>query len=433
MRIVSFLQGQCRFADVSQPSNETEIRGKNGWDVNQVTLKCSWLRVCKAEDVAGLIDRDSQRVSKSHGRAGLELPSAALRPFRRSSELSIRAGFGGALLGISLGILGSPEAAGGFRQLRGPRCRGGWFRADCLPLRRADEIGKQKPRNAKPPTRANSLRSLQKPMLRASEKLASADPEVANWLCKAESAIIDAEKFRQGCSTASQSLMTGIKELLADKMNWKVLGKFAAYTAQAVAAVVPLPPPLAAAVEKCSNWLLSTLSQTAQLSVAQLEDRAGKASEKAVAEEFLRLGVAQVRAAQVQVQDMSMMDDLWLEEMKDTDSQTASLIIQATSFNRWAVIEQDLATSAEILRPPSSVVDMEERAKSQVIGGDPPDGPRATTTSSDVTRPRVSKPSSAPALPRSAAVFSASAHPWGTMAFGEQGQSSQHQDFARTT
>ena len=84
MRIVSFLQGQCRFADVSQPSNEslsasvglpsycpvvirascrTEIRGKNGWDVNQVTLKCSWLRVCKAEDVAGLIDRDSQRVS----------------------------------------------------------------------------------------------------------------------------------------------------------------------------------------------------------------------------------------------------------------------------------------------------------------------------------------------------------------------------------
>jgi len=165
--------------------------------------------------------------------------------------------------------------------------------------------------------------------------------------------------------------MTGIKELLADKMNWKVLGKFAAYTAQAVAAVVPLPPPLAAALEKCSNWLLSTLSQTAQLSVAQLEDRAGKASEKAVAEEFLRLGVAQVRAAQVQVQDMSMMDDLWLEEMKDTDSQTASLIIQATSFNRWAVIEQDLATSAEILRPPSSVVDMEEGILRMVRGQRP--------------------------------------------------------------
>ncbi|OLP79390.1 hypothetical protein AK812_SmicGene40326 [Symbiodinium microadriaticum] len=86
-----------------------------------------------------------------------------------------------------------------------------------------------------------------------SEKLASADPEVAGWLCKAESAIIDAEKFRQGCSTASQSLMTGIKELLADKMNWKVLGKFAAYTAQAVAAVVPLPPPLAAVLEKRSD------------------------------------------------------------------------------------------------------------------------------------------------------------------------------------
>ncbi|CAE7209011.1 MCA1, partial [Symbiodinium sp. KB8] len=100
-----------------------------------------------------------------------------------------------------------------------------------------------------------------------------------------------------------------------------------------------------------------------RLSVAQLEDTAGKASEKVVAEEFLRLGAAQVRAAQVQVQDMSMMDDLWLEEMKDTDSQTASLVIQATSFNRWAVIEQDLATSAEILRPPSSLVDMEERAK----------------------------------------------------------------------
>ncbi|CAE7792157.1 unnamed protein product [Symbiodinium sp. CCMP2456] len=86
-----------------------------------------------------------------------------------------------------------------------------------------------------------------------SEKLASADPEVAGWLCKAESAIIDTEKFRQGCSTASQSLMSGIKELLADKMNWKVLGKFAAYTAQAVAAVVPLPPPLAAVLEKRSD------------------------------------------------------------------------------------------------------------------------------------------------------------------------------------
>ncbi|CAE7209006.1 unnamed protein product, partial [Symbiodinium sp. KB8] len=95
-----------------------------------------------------------------------------------------------------------------------------------------------------------------------SEKLASADPEVAGWLCKAESAIIDAEKFRQGCSTASQSLMTGIKELLADKMNWKVLGKFAAYTAQAVAAVVPLPPPLAAVLEKRSDVCLGIKEQS---------------------------------------------------------------------------------------------------------------------------------------------------------------------------
>ncbi|CAE7771170.1 unnamed protein product, partial [Symbiodinium pilosum] len=43
-------------------------------------------------------------------------------------------------------------------------------------------------------------------------------------------------------------------------------------------------------------------------------------------------------------------------------SRLAKTLSRSGSFNRWASIEQNLATSSELLRPSSSVLDVRERA-----------------------------------------------------------------------
>ena len=84
-------------------------------------------------------------------------------------------------------------------------------------------------------------------------------------------------------------------------------------------------------------------------------------SRKVVAEEFLRVGGEQVKVAEDQVKDIESIeeDDLWRDLMIDSVDSSSGQVQKimdaaekATSFNRWAAIEQSLATSLAILRPP---------------------------------------------------------------------------------
>ncbi|CAE7702723.1 unnamed protein product [Symbiodinium sp. CCMP2592] len=185
------------------------------------------------------------------------------------------------------------------------------------------------------------------------------DAVVAEWLCGASS------KEIEGCKETAESLLGGLQEVLEARLSAESLMKFSLYTVKAVATLAPLPPPLGVVLNKAADLVLNRLSREAEAELEDLESKMEQVSHRVVTEELLRLGAAQARAAEDQIQEMSAMDALWSDAISASagGNDFARTMSQASSFNRWAAIEQGLATSAELLLPPSGTLDVEERAR----------------------------------------------------------------------
>eukprot|EP00439_Symbiodinium_sp_Y106_P077123 s59_g16.t1 len=187
------------------------------------------------------------------------------------------------------------------------------------------------------------------------------DAVVGEWLCGASS------KEIEGCKETAESLLGGLREVLEARLSAESLMKFSLYTVKAVATLAPLPPPLGVVLNKAVDLVLNRLSREAEAELEDLESKMEQVSQRVVTEELLRLGAAQARAAEDQIQEMSAMDALWNDAISASASggevDFARTMSQASSFNRWAAIEQGLATSAELLLPPSGTLDVEERAR----------------------------------------------------------------------
>eukprot|EP00435_Cladocopium_sp_Y103_P017203 s3056_g4.t1 len=111
---------------------------------------------------------------------------------------------------------------------------------------------------------------------------------------------------------------------------------------------------------------LSSLAKDAAGHLENLETKMSAVMRKSLSQELLRLGTAQARAADEQIQEMITLDAL-LNDMVSKSSKLfggdfAAAMARVTSFNRWAIIEHDLSTSTEVLRPPDDMQRLEERA-----------------------------------------------------------------------
>ncbi|CAE7434218.1 unnamed protein product [Symbiodinium sp. CCMP2456] len=185
------------------------------------------------------------------------------------------------------------------------------------------------------------------------------DAVVAEWLCGASG------KEIESCQETAESLLGGLSEVLEAKLSSESLMKFSLYTVKAVATLAPLPPPLGVVLNKAADLVLNRLSREAEAELEDLESKMEQVSQRVMTEELLRLGSAQARAEEDQIQEMSSMDALWTDTISGSgeNGDFARTMSQASSFNRWAAIEQGLATSAELLLPSSGMVDVEERAR----------------------------------------------------------------------
>lgn len=172
------------------------------------------------------------------------------------------------------------------------------------------------------------------------------------------------------CQFAGNSILGGLEECAttARQQDAKVFAlKFGLYAIKVSAIFLPLPPPLGLLVHKAADMALARLSKEAESQLEALERRMDANMRALLTEELLRLGTAQARAAEEQVQEMSILDALWSDILQNeatnkVSSKFAAAMAHASSFNRWAIIEQDLSTSSELLRPTSSMVNVEERA-----------------------------------------------------------------------
>ena len=172
------------------------------------------------------------------------------------------------------------------------------------------------------------------------------------------------------CQFAGNAILGGLKDC-ADSARLQDAGKFALqfglYAVKVSAIFLPLPPPLGLVIHKAADMALARLSQEAETQLEILEKKMDAKMRAMLTEELLRLGTAQARAAEEQVQEMSIMDALWSDILETSaadkvSAKFAAAMAHASSFNRWAIIEQDLSTSSELLRPTSSMVNVEDRA-----------------------------------------------------------------------
>lgn len=172
------------------------------------------------------------------------------------------------------------------------------------------------------------------------------------------------------CQFAGNSILGGLEDCAttARQQDAKVFAlKFGLYAIKVSAIFLPLPPPLGLLVHKAADMALARLSKEAESQLEALERRMDANMRALLTEELLRLGTAQARTAEEQVQEMSILDALWSDILQNeatnkVSSKFAAAMAHASSFNRWAIIEQDLSTSSELLRPTSSMVNVEERA-----------------------------------------------------------------------
>lgn len=172
------------------------------------------------------------------------------------------------------------------------------------------------------------------------------------------------------CQFAGNSILGGLEDCAttARQQDAKVFAlKFGLYAIKVSAIFLPLPPPLGLLVHKAADMALARLSKEAESQLEALERRMDANMRALLTEELLRLGRPQARTAEEQVQEMSILDALWSDILQNeatnkVSSKFAAAMAHASSFNRWAIIEQDLSTSSELLRPTSSMVNVEERA-----------------------------------------------------------------------
>lgn len=172
------------------------------------------------------------------------------------------------------------------------------------------------------------------------------------------------------CQFAGNSILGGLEDCAttARQQDAKVFAlKFGLYAIKVSAIFLPLPPPLGLLVHKAADMALARLSKEAESQLEALERRMDANMRALLTEELLRLGTAQARTAEEQVQEMSILDALWSDILQNeatnkVSSKFAAAMAHASSFNCWAIIEQDLSTSSELLRPTSSMVNVEERA-----------------------------------------------------------------------
>lgn len=172
------------------------------------------------------------------------------------------------------------------------------------------------------------------------------------------------------CQFAGNAILGGLEDCAttARQKDAKMFAlKFGLYAIKVSAIFLPLPPPLGLLVHKAADMALARLSKEAESQLEALERRMDANMRALLTEELLRLGTAQARTAEEQVQEMSILDALWSDILQNeatnkVSSKFAAAMAHASSFNRWAIIEQDLSTSSELLRPTSSMVNVEERA-----------------------------------------------------------------------
>ena len=115
---------------------------------------------------------------------------------------------------------------------------------------------------------------------------------------------------------------------------------------------------MALLVEIASSWYHEGVH-----TASGLQEKMEQVSRRVLNEELLRLGAAQARAGEDQIQEMATLDASLRDAIESSNwgnglSKLAGALSKSGSFNRWASIEQNLATSLELLRPPSSVLDV---------------------------------------------------------------------------
>lgn len=194
------------------------------------------------------------------------------------------------------------------------------------------------------------------------------NPAIAKWICTQGFELAEIKVDESACHETSELLLGGLQELSGSGEPTVQAAKLGLYLVRAAVILTPLPGPLGWILDKATEKLLKQLTQDAEEALdnlekllQRLEQKMWDISRKVVAEEFLRVGGEQVKVAEDQVKDIESIeeDDLWRDLMIDSVDSSSGQVQKimdaaekATSFNRWAAIEQSLATSLAILRPP---------------------------------------------------------------------------------
>lgn len=190
---------------------------------------------------------------------------------------------------------------------------------------------------------------------------------VAKWICGGLTAVDYMSASELGlCQDAGKVVLGGLTGMMEAKGKGKTLATMQAYAVKLAVIFVPLPPPLGVIIEKGANMALSSLAKDAAGHLENLETKMSAVMRKSLSQELLRLGTAQARAADEQIQEMitldALLNDMVSKSSKLLGGDVAAAMARVTSFNRWAIIEHDLSTSTEVLRPPEDMHRLEERA-----------------------------------------------------------------------
>lgn len=203
------------------------------------------------------------------------------------------------------------------------------------------------------------------------------NPAIAKWICTQGFEMAEIKVDESTCDETSELLVGGLQELSSKSSGKSTMERAAmlgVYLVRAAVILIPLPSPLSWILDKATEKLLKQLTKDAEEALdnlekllQSLEQKMWDISRKVVAEEFLRVGGAQVKVAEDQVKDIESLEeddffrDLMIKSV-DSSQKIMDLAQKATSFNRWATIEQSLATSLAILRPPDFMETSDEMA-----------------------------------------------------------------------
>ncbi|CAK9092709.1 unnamed protein product [Durusdinium trenchii] len=196
------------------------------------------------------------------------------------------------------------------------------------------------------------------------------DPKTSEWICSQGFELSKIKIDGNFCRETSELLLRGLQDTLQEKDTQRQVAKLGIYLVRAAVIVAPLPGPIGWILDKATQMLLKKLTKDAEEALDNLEKKLEMKmwdiSRQVVAEEFLRVGGEQVKVAEDQVKDIETIDedDFWGNLMKDSQDPALQKVVaaakEATSFNRWAAIEQSLATTLAILRPPDFMETAEE-------------------------------------------------------------------------